>query len=721
WAELAGSGEAAKTYRWDTLAVITGEDGPEARFPDGLYELSLTLTDAAGNSACSEIQVTVANDPPTAPEGFRVDSGEWRLIVSWKPAAGDGAAGYSLYRKVNDGEYELLAVTTANVYVDDGLDPINQYYYRVAMENDLGKQGPLTDDYSEGILPAGVKLRPEPETSMPVIISMSPGQGSRFNAGLNIALQINDSVKLSTVELWKAYLGSSSVLEPGEDEVYENFAVIDVSDLAKERVETSENDIFGTELFAVKTAADTSAWAEGQYAVKAIVRNMGSEPAVAVKTYFKDSTPPAQSELTVTDPMVGGTLNLSWTEAGADVAYYKVLRTEDNNAGPESCTQIASPKSPAYKDTGLEDGTAYYYYIITVDNAGNESSPSVRRSGVPTAVSDLGVYGVYTTPAALTAGRENTLRASIRNNGNAAAAGTVSFYRGDELLGSADISFAANTGGEASVNWTAPADLPERVDITAVVTTYPDTDANSENNSFTGSEIRVNDPPTAVIVLPELSSEGVYDSGAVLSFSAAGSGDADGSVTQYRWDFGNGKKGDFATSPVSYTAPGRYTVTLSVTDDLGAVTSVSETIVVGDRRPDIFVESIRWTPEDPEEGDVVTITATLGNKGLGDAALGFLTGFYIDNQYMGYTKSDVNEEGISLGVGQTAEVSFTYQATAGAHIVKVIANDILNTLSETNKTNNARSEVLSSTQLNFADVAVSNLRWTPEGKDFDTQ
>jgi subtilase family serine protease/uncharacterized membrane protein len=207
----------------------------------------------------------------------------------------------------------------------------------------------------------------------------------------------------------------------------------------------------------------------------------------------------------------------------------------------------------------------------------------------------------------------------------------------------------------------------------------------------------------------------------VLSFSAAGSADPDGYIMQYRWDFGNGKRGDYAASPVSYTAPGRYTVTLSVTDDLGAVTTATETIIVGDRRPDLFVEALRWSPTDPEEGDVVTVTAVIGNKGLGDATLGFLTGFYIDNQYMGYAKTDVDENGVSLGVGQTAEVTFSYQATAGTHIVRVAANDILNTLSETNKANNVRSEVMSSTQVNFADVAVTNLRWTPEGTSFDTQ
>ena len=722
WASLAEDEDGARVAAWNTLAVISTESGPEARFPDGLYELSLRLTDAAGNQSEAERRVTVANNPPAAPEGFRVDAGEWRLIVSWKPAAGNEAVGYTLYRKVNSGEYEKLTYTTANVYVDQNLDPTNQYFYMVAIENDLGKQGPTTADYSTGgILPAGVKTRPEPETSLPVILNMSPAQGSRFNAGLNLNLQVNDAVSLSTVEFWKAWIGESSAATVPADAVYENFATLDISDLQKELVETSESDLLGTELFVIKHTADTASWADGAWAIKVVVRNKGAEPAVQIKSFFKDSMPPAQPELTVTDPMVGGTLNLTWNVGSADVAYYKVLRSTSPDADPKDCELIAKPLSPVYTDTGLTNGTTYYYYVVVVDNAGNESAPSLRCSLAPTAVSDLGVYSVYTTPPTITAGRSNTLRASLRNNGNAAASGTVSFYCGETLLGSTEVTLAANTGSEASITWIAPAELPERIDITAVVVTTPDTDANSENNTFTGSDIRVNQPPVAKIVLPDASADGTYDSGAVLSFAATGSNDPDGSIVRFRWDFGNGKRGDYATSPTTYVAPGRYTVTLTVTDDLGATTETTEIITVGDCRPDLFVESVRWTPVDPEEGDVVTITATLGNKGLGDATLGFLTGFYIDNVYMGYAKTDVDESGVSIGVGKTVEVNFTYQTTAGTHVVKVVANDILNTLSETSKTNNTHSEVLSSQQVNFADVEVSNLRWDPAGSVFDTQ
>ncbi|MCR5825471.1 MAG: fibronectin type III domain-containing protein, partial [Oscillospiraceae bacterium] len=719
WDALAG--EDVRTAPWDTLAVTASESGPEARFPDGVYELRLTLSDSAGNAAAGTLRTTVANDPPSAPEGFRVDPGEWRMIVSWKSAAGNEASAYALYRKVNDGDYEFLNYTTSNVYVDEGLNPANQYFYQVAMENDLGKLGPRTADYSAAeVLPAGVKTHPEPERSMPVILRMSPAQGSRFNAGLNLELYVNDAVALHSVELWKAYVGASSAAEVPADADYEPVVTIDATTLQRQLVYTGESDILGTALFVVQQHIDTSGWTQGCYAVKAVVRNMGETPAEQVKTYFKDDTPPAQPTLSLSDPCSGGQLDLSWTGGGADAAYYRVLRSTDPNADVKDYEQIAAPRSPAYSDTGLTDGTTCYYSVIVVDSAGNESVPAVRQSGVPTSVSDLGVHGVYTTPATLVSGQSNRIHASLRNDGSAAADGTVTFRYGDTEIGSVTVSLAAHTGGEATVLWDAPADLPERIGITATVTTRQNTDAAESNNSFTAENCKVNKPPVAVIVLPERSAEDSYDSGAALSFSATGSSDPDGSIVRYRWDFGNGKKGDYATSPTAYAAPGRYTVRLTVTDDLGATATAEQVITVGDRRPDLFVESLRWTPVDPEEGDVVTITAVIGNQGLGDATLGFLTGFYIDNRYMGYTKTDVTD-GVSLAVGKTTEVNFTYQASAGTHIVKAVANDILNNLSETNTSNNVRSAAMSSRQLSFADVAVSNLRWDPAGSVFDTQ
>ncbi|CAM2005199.1 PKD domain-containing protein [Acanthopleuribacter pedis] len=55
-----------------------------------------------------------------------------------------------------------------------------------------------------------------------------------------------------------------------------------------------------------------------------------------------------------------------------------------------------------------------------------------------------------------------------------------------------------------------------------------------------------------------------------ISFSANGSTDADGTITAYRWDFGDGQTGSGANTNHRYAAAGTYRVTLTVTDNEGA-------------------------------------------------------------------------------------------------------------------------------------------------------
>lgn len=57
----------------------------------------------------------------------------------------------------------------------------------------------------------------------------------------------------------------------------------------------------------------------------------------------------------------------------------------------------------------------------------------------------------------------------------------------------------------------------------------------------------------------------------MVSFSAAGSGDPDGAITSYAWDFGDGGSSTQANPNHAYTTPGNYVATLTVTDDQGAV------------------------------------------------------------------------------------------------------------------------------------------------------
>jgi len=65
-----------------------------------------------------------------------------------------------------------------------------------------------------------------------------------------------------------------------------------------------------------------------------------------------------------------------------------------------------------------------------------------------------------------------------------------------------------------------------------------------------------------------------------VTFDGSESGDADGSITHYRWNFGDGTTGTGQTAVHTFQNEGEYTVTLTVTDNDGKTGSTSHPIVV---------------------------------------------------------------------------------------------------------------------------------------------
>ncbi len=99
-----------------------------------------------------------------------------------------------------------------------------------------------------------------------------------------------------------------------------------------------------------------------------------------------------------------------------------------------------------------------------------------------------------------------------------------------------------------------------------------------EPHSFSFSTIPANRAPTAVINGPI---EGPANE--ILQFSGTDSQDPDGSLTSYRWSFGDGTEAEGPEVGHAF-APGTYTVTLTVTDGRGAsdVESLQVVIVAGE-------------------------------------------------------------------------------------------------------------------------------------------
>ena len=77
--------------------------------------------------------------------------------------------------------------------------------------------------------------------------------------------------------------------------------------------------------------------------------------------------------------------------------------------------------------------------------------------------------------------------------------------------------------------------------------------------------------------------------GQAVSFNATQSSDVDGNLVGFSWNFGDGTTGSGATPSHTYTKPGTFTATLTVSDDAGAsaATTRSVTVLAGALRPTI--------------------------------------------------------------------------------------------------------------------------------------
>ncbi|MDH3974847.1 MAG: PKD domain-containing protein [Deltaproteobacteria bacterium] len=129
---------------------------------------------------------------------------------------------------------------------------------------------------------------------------------------------------------------------------------------------------------------------------------------------------------------------------------------------------------------------------------------------------------------------------------------------------------------------------------------------------------------TAIIGLgnqaPIANANGPYNGtvGNPLQLSSNGSSDPDGAITAYSWDFGDGTSGTGPNPTHTYTAAGTYNITLTVTDDSGAMDSnaTSATIVPITSGADVFLTEL-WAPRSfkLEQGkkDSIEISA-LGNS-----------------------------------------------------------------------------------------------------------
>ncbi|MHB1491643.1 MAG: PKD domain-containing protein, partial [Cellulomonas sp.] len=114
-----------------------------------------------------------------------------------------------------------------------------------------------------------------------------------------------------------------------------------------------------------------------------------------------------------------------------------------------------------------------------------------------------------------------------------------------------------------------------------------------------------------------------------LSVDGSGSLDPDGTVAAYEWDFGDGATATVPVTQHTYASAGTYTVTLTVTDNDGAVGTMSQTVAVAQNQAPVasftptvagLSVSVDGTSSADPEGSLASYSWSFGDGGTATGA-----------------------------------------------------------------------------------------------------
>ena len=270
---------------------------------------------------------------PATPTGLTATAGDTQTSLNW--TASSAATSYHVKRSTTSGgPYTLVSSPTATAFTDTGLTDGTKYYYVVSAVNSVGESANSSE----------VSATPaSPAPAAPTGPAATPG---------------NAQVTLT----WTASTGAASYHVKRATTTGGPYTQI-ANPTTTNYTDTSVTN--GTKYFYVVSAVNTS----GESANSA---EASATPTAVVQI------PPVPTGLTATAG--NAQIILAWT-ASTGAASYRVKRATATG-GPY--TQIANPAATTYTDTGLTNGTPYYYVVSAVNSSG-ESANSSQASATPNA------------------------------------------------------------------------------------------------------------------------------------------------------------------------------------------------------------------------------------------------------------------------------------------------------------------------------------------------
>jgi fibronectin type 3 domain-containing protein len=316
------------------------------------YYYTVAAVNAAGTSPQSgEASATPQATVPSAPTGLVASAGNGQVMLSWTVPNSDGGSpitGYNVYRGTSAGGEGSTPVATnvvSSSFTDTGLTNGTTYYYKVAAVNAVGTS-PQSGEASA--------------TPQAAVTAPSAPQGLTATGG-------NGSVQLS----WTAPASNGGANITGYNVYRGTSAGGEGSTPVAAGVTTTS--------FTDTTLTNGTTY----YYTVAAVNSAGTSPPSGEASATPKATVPT-APLGLTASAGNGSVSLSWSvpasNGGSPVTGYSVYR--GTSAGGESTTPVTTVTGTTFTDTGLTNGTTYYYKVAAV-NAVGTSAQSGEASATP--------------------------------------------------------------------------------------------------------------------------------------------------------------------------------------------------------------------------------------------------------------------------------------------------------------------------------------------------
>jgi len=262
-------------------------------------------------------------------------------------------------------------------------------------------------------------------------------------------------------------------------------------------------------------------------------------------------------------------------------------------------------------------GDAILFFNLTktqLYNSDLENIPINANNGTIRSIPpDVAITNITPSPTTILQGQTAQINVTAQNQGGRTETFNVTAYYATNTIGKQTITnLTPGTSKTLTFNWNT-AGVPAGTYTIKAEASIVSNETDTADNTLTDGTIKVIKPPVASFTYTPTNPRALQP----VTFNATSSTPNGGTITSYKWDFGDANITTIPNPIITHTyaVDGIYTVNLTITDSEGLTDSTAQTIGVGVALiHDIAITNLPC-PANIYSGTKVNVTVTVENQG----------------------------------------------------------------------------------------------------------